>query len=51
MTPVVENRSMSSDLGRSYSFGGQWGELNPWDAGLPAGLTYSSSNPDVAYIE
>lgn len=51
MTPVVENRSMSSDLGRSYSFGGQWGELNPWDAGLPAGLTYSSSNPDVAYID
>lgn len=41
---------MSSDLGRSYSFGGQWGELNPRDAGLPVGLTYSSSNPDVVYI-
>lgn len=50
VTPVVENRSMSTQYGRSYSFGGQWADLNPRDAGLPAGLTYSSSNPDVVYI-
>ena len=50
VTPVVENRSMSAELGRGYSFGGQWGNLNPSDAGLPAGLTYSSSNSSVAPI-
>ena len=48
--PTVENRNMSSQLGLSYSFGGQWGELNPMDAGLPAGLSYSSSNPEAVYI-
>lgn len=41
---------MSAELGRGYSFGGQWGNLNPSDAGLPAGLTYSSSNSSVAPI-
>ncbi|OUN81968.1 hypothetical protein B5G06_10030 [Flavonifractor sp. An52] len=51
VTPVVENRSMSAELGRGYSFGGQWGNLNPSDAGLPAGLTYSSSNSSVAPID
>lgn len=42
---------MSSELGLNYSFGGQWGNLNPSNAGLPAGLSYSSSNPSVAYID
>ena len=42
---------MSAELGRGYSFGGQWGNLNPSDAGLPAGLTYSSSNSSVAPID